>query len=185
LRFEINYIFVSFVKKQIVYPDFIPRVFAMTIDIAILLYVWVFITPVLNIATHQVFVYIFQDFFLLYSIDMSDAKAVAATIYHPAFSEYVSAPKFLAYFGYLLFVNTVFLGSYFITFWYKFGATPGKMAMKMKIVDANDYSKPPLCNLVKRFFGYITALIGMWSILFSRRGIALHDKIANTVVIKS
>jgi hypothetical protein len=77
------------------------------------------------------------------------------------------------------------MGAYFITFWRKFGATPGKMFLRMKIVDADTLERPSLRNLTKRFLGYITAIIGIWSIVFSKRSMAIHDKIANTIVIKS
>ena len=77
------------------------------------------------------------------------------------------------------------MGTYFVTFWKKFGATPGKMLLRMKIVDADTMESPSLRNLIKRFLGYITAIIGIWSIVFSKRSMAVHDKIANTIVIKS
>ncbi|CAN0568580.1 unnamed protein product, partial [Ectocarpus sp. 12 AP-2014] len=51
--------------------------------------------------------------------------------------------------------------------------------------DALPISTPTTFQLIKRFLGYITALIGIWTILFSKKGLALHDKIAGTVVIKS
>jgi uncharacterized RDD family membrane protein YckC len=77
------------------------------------------------------------------------------------------------------------MGVYFVFFWRKFGATPGKIIMRMRVVNAEDYSTPTTFQLIKRFLGYITALIGIWAILFSKKGLALHDKIAGTVVIKS
>jgi hypothetical protein len=55
----------------------------------------------------------------------------------------------------------------------------------MKIVDSENYSKPSLYRLIKRYFYYITAFIGIWSIAVSSRGQALHDKASRTVVIKS
>jgi hypothetical protein len=77
------------------------------------------------------------------------------------------------------------MGGYFVFFWRKFGATPGKMVMRMKIVDADDYSRPSVYRLCKRFCGYVTIIIGIFSIIISKNGRATHDKIANTVVIKS
>lgn len=74
---------------------------------------------------------------------------------------------------------------YFIGFWIYWSATPGKMIMHMKIVDENTLQQPTKWQLIKRFFGYLTALFGIWSIIFSKQRQALHDKIAKTVVIKS
>lgn len=57
--------------------------------------------------------------------------------------------------------------------------------MRMRIVNSEDYSAPTTFQLIKRFLGYITALIGIWTILFTKKGLALHDKIAGTIIIKS
>ena len=83
-------------------------------------------------------------------------------------------------------LTIILMGAYFVFFWHKFGATPGKMIMRMKIVDADDYSsKLSIYRCCKRFLGYITLLIGIFRMAFSKNGQASHDKMANTVVIKS
>ena len=169
-------------KKQIVYSKFIPRVFAMTIDLVILS---IILTPVMNLISTQIFIHTFQEFFILNNVDMTNTDDMAVAVRLPEFTEFVTASKFLTYTGIIFLINTFFMGIYFVTFWYKLGATPGKMLMRLKIVDADDYSKPSLSRCIKRFIGYITAIIGIWSMIFSKRGISLHDKIANTVVIKS
>jgi len=169
-------------QKQIIYPKFISRIFAMTIDIVILSIV---LTPIMNIISKYVFIYTFQGFFIQYGIDTSDSEAMILAVKMPEFTNYITASKFFTYSGSLFILNTVFMGVYFIIFWRKLGTTPGKMVMRMKIVDADDHSRPSTYNLIKRFCGYITAFIGIWSAVFSKRGITLHDKIANTVVIKS
>ncbi|MDP4832360.1 MAG: RDD family protein [Rickettsiaceae bacterium] len=169
-------------QKQIIYPKFIPRVFAMTIDIVILSLV---LAPVMDFLSRHMFIYVFNDFFILNAVDTANNDAVVLAVKSPEFTNYVTAARFFTYSGSLFLLNTIFMGAYFVILWRKFGTTPGKMAMRMKIVDADDYSRPSVYNLIKRFCGYITAFIGIWSIVFSKRGIALHDKLANTVVIKS
>lgn len=169
-------------KKQILYPKFIPRIFAMTIDLVILS---IALAPIMNIISQYVFVFTFQDYFLANGINTSDVDAMSVAVKTPEFMDQLSASKFLGYIITLFIINTSMMGAYFIIFWRKFCATPGKMIMRMKIVDADDYSTPSTYQLIKRFIGYVTALIGIWSILFSKRRTAMHDKIANTVVIKS
>lgn len=169
-------------KKQIIYPKFIPRIFAMIIDLVILS---VTLAPLMNIISQYVFVLHFQDFFHANGINTSDVEAMAAASKTPEFAEQITASKLITYIGSLFIVNTTFMGVYFVFFWRKFCATPGKIIMRMKIVNADDYKTPTTFQLIKRFFGYITALIGMWTILFSKKGLALHDKMAGTVVIKS
>jgi uncharacterized RDD family membrane protein YckC len=169
-------------KKQITYPKFIPRIFAMVIDLTILSIV---LAPLMNIISQNVMVFYFQDFFQANGIDTSSLESLSLATTTPEFAQYLTASKFFAYSGTLFIINTIFMGVYFVFFWRKFGATPGKIIMRMRVVNAEDYSTPTTFQLIKRFLGYITALIGIWTILFSKKGLALHDKIAGTVVIKS
>jgi uncharacterized RDD family membrane protein YckC len=74
-----------------------------------------------------------------------------------------------------------------ILFWRYRGATPGKMAIGAKIVDARSGAIPSTGRLVLRFFAYIASILplglGFLWIAFDRRKQAFHDKIARTVVI--
>lgn len=169
-------------KKQITYPRFIPRVFAMVIDLTILSIV---LTPLMNIISRNTLIFYFQDFFQANEIDTSSLEALSLATRMPEFAQYLTVSKFFAYSGTLFIINTTFMGVYFVFFWRKFCATPGKIIMRMRVVNAEDYSRPTTYQLIKRFLGYITALIGIWTILFTKKGLALHDKIAGTVVIKS
>jgi uncharacterized RDD family membrane protein YckC len=76
-----------------------------------------------------------------------------------------------------------------IGFWRYCGATPGKLALAVKIVDAASGQPPGTARLVLRFLGYfISALplyLGFLWIAIDRRKQGWHDKIAGTVVINS
>jgi uncharacterized RDD family membrane protein YckC len=76
-----------------------------------------------------------------------------------------------------------------IGFWRYCGATPGKIAVAVKIVDARTGEPPSLARLVLRFFAYfISALplyLGFLWIAVDRRKQGWHDKIARTIVINS
>ena len=77
---------------------------------------------------------------------------------------------------------------YTIGFWISQGATPGKMAVGIKIttVDGDDID---LGRALLRYVGYIASaiilLIGYLMIAFTREKRGLHDYIAGTVVIKT
>jgi uncharacterized RDD family membrane protein YckC len=75
-----------------------------------------------------------------------------------------------------------------IILWGKYGATPGKMMLGCKIVDAKTLAPPTYKQWIIRLLGYylsaIILFIGYLTPLFSRRNQALHDMIAGTVVIK-
>jgi len=74
-----------------------------------------------------------------------------------------------------------------ILFWRFRGATPGKMFLKAKIVNARDLGRPSTGQLTGRFFAYlisfIPACLGFLWIAFDKRKQGWHDKLAGTVVI--
>ena len=75
-----------------------------------------------------------------------------------------------------------------IGFWRYCGATPGKLAVGIKIVDAATGGAPTTMRLVIRLLCYfVSALpfyLGFVWAAFDRRKQGWHDKIAGTVVIQ-
>lgn len=71
--------------------------------------------------------------------------------------------------------------------WKLWSATPGKMILRMKVLDAN--TEQPMTNkqIILRSLGYIPAcaifFLGIFWISFNKRRQGWHDKIAGTVVI--
>jgi uncharacterized RDD family membrane protein YckC len=76
-----------------------------------------------------------------------------------------------------------------IGFWRYCGATPGKIALGIRIVDAVTGEPPSLGRLVLRLLGYFVSAmplyLGFLWALVDRRKQGWHDKIARTVVINS
>jgi uncharacterized RDD family membrane protein YckC len=72
-------------------------------------------------------------------------------------------------------------------FWHRFGATPGKITLSARIVDARSGGRPTLARLVIRYVAYIISaaplFLGFAWIAIDRRKQAWHDKIAGTRVI--
>ncbi|MDR5755378.1 RDD family protein [Caballeronia sp. LZ035] len=71
--------------------------------------------------------------------------------------------------------------------WAVWGTTPGKHVLKLRIVDADSGEPMTLHQSMLRTFGYLLtfAMFGagfLW-IWFNPRKQALHDRIANTVVV--
>ena len=74
-----------------------------------------------------------------------------------------------------------------IVFWRYRGATPGKMLISAKIVDAETLGTPSTGQLIGRYFAYIVScifMLGFIWIAFDRRKQGWHDKLAGTVVIQ-
>ena len=101
--------------------------------------------------------------------------------------DYYSSSSFLA--GNLISIifQVALYGVFFVLFWFKFSATPGKMLFRLKIVDADTYEKPSKTQFLIRFLGYIVALLpfgfGLFAAYFSPRVQGWQDKLANTVVV--
>lgn len=75
-----------------------------------------------------------------------------------------------------------------ILFWVYRQATPGKMAIGARIVDAKTGGKPSLGQLVGRYFGYfvssIPLLLGIIWVGIDSRKQGWHDMMAGTVVVR-
>ncbi|MBV8032523.1 MAG: RDD family protein [Betaproteobacteria bacterium] len=85
------------------------------------------------------------------------------------------------------FVLNVLLVIATLVFWRYRGATPGKMAISAKIVDAKTLGPAKTGQLVVRFFAYIVSSVplglGFLWIAIDRRKQGFHDKIAGTLVV--
>ena len=76
-----------------------------------------------------------------------------------------------------------------ITFWVYKSATPGKMAVSAKIVDAQTGGTPTTGQFIGRYFAYIVSAVplglGMIWVAFDKRKQGWHDKLAGTVVVRN
>jgi uncharacterized RDD family membrane protein YckC len=76
-----------------------------------------------------------------------------------------------------------------IIFWTYKAATPGKMALKLTIVDAKTGAQPSTGQLIGRYLGYYISILplflGIIWVGIDKRKQGWHDKLAGTVVIKS
>jgi len=75
-----------------------------------------------------------------------------------------------------------------IVFWMYKSATPGKMILGLRIVDANTGGKPGTGQFIGRYLGYYLSAIplglGLIWVGIDRRKQGWHDKLAGTVVIR-
>ena len=76
-----------------------------------------------------------------------------------------------------------------VLFWIYRQATPGKMAIGARIVDAYTGGQPSTKQLVIRYLGYyvssIPLFLGLIWVAFDPRKQGWHDKLAGTVVVRS
>ena len=76
-----------------------------------------------------------------------------------------------------------------VLFWISRQATPGKMAVGARIVDAKTGGKASTGQLLGRYAGYYVAaipiLLGLFWVAFDPRKQGWHDKLAGTVVVRN
>ncbi|MGI8738509.1 MAG: RDD family protein [Gammaproteobacteria bacterium] len=76
-----------------------------------------------------------------------------------------------------------------IAFWINRQATPGKMAISAKIVDAVSGNAPTNGQMIGRYFAYFISTIplclGFLWIAFDKKKQGWHDKLAGTVVVRT
>lgn len=75
-----------------------------------------------------------------------------------------------------------------VALWLRYGATPGKMVMSARIVDADTGAPLTPGACVIRYLGYLVSAlplcVGFLWIAFDRRKQGWHDKMANSVVVR-
>lgn len=188
---------VSAEEKQVQYGGFIARGCAMLIDMcfAILLMIPIFmlLNPLIyggENPQHQLQVLMIEAL-----------QAMQQQHITPSFSWIIAYilqdPRSYAYFitdGMLYRIlldqclQIAFFTIAFLLCWVRLSTTPGKMLLSLKIVDATTHAPLTPSQSVIRSLGYLLAAapvgLGFVWAAFDRRKQGLHDKLANTVVIK-
>ena len=76
-----------------------------------------------------------------------------------------------------------------VAFWVTKSATPGKLMLSMKVVDAKTGNTLTVGQAFGRYFGYFLSIIpfglGLIYVAFDDKKQGFHDKIADTVVIRN
>lgn len=86
-------------------------------------------------------------------------------------------------------VSWVFPAVATIVCWVNWQATPGKMAISARVVDANTGAKPSVGQYIGRYFGYFVSIIpiflGIIWVGLDQCKQGWHDKLAGTVVVRA
>ena len=86
------------------------------------------------------------------------------------------------------FTTWVFPAVAVIFFWMYYQATPGKMLVSAKLVDARGGGQPSLAQCVGRYLAYIPSTLffglGLIWVAFDARKQGWHDKLAGTLVVR-
>jgi uncharacterized RDD family membrane protein YckC len=126
--------------------------------------------------------------FIIDAIAISILTSIVLPFHNiPHFWNNVSAWYFFPLMAINNFLSTLITIAYPVVFWTWRGQTPGKMVMNIKVI-RTDGSNITLGYALLRYLGYIvcclTIGIGFLWIAFDARKQGLHDKIADTYVVK-
>lgn len=169
-------------QKQLLYPSLISRLFSTNIDFIIMFFVF---SPVVALCNKWLFIHKFKDFLVHHGINTKDNELLNKVFYSPEFTKYYSQFDIMSYIAMTTAFFLVLVAAYYIYFWHKFGWTPGKFILGFRVLDEATLGKLSIFACIKRLFGCAFFVIGIWSIPFTHKRQALHDKIANSVVVKS
>lgn len=101
--------------------------------------------------------------------------------------EYLDAQSWIQGFWDFL-LNYILPAIAVIVFWIYKSATPGKMALKLKIVDAKTGGKLSTGQCIGRYLAYYVSILplclGLIWVGIDKRKQGLHDKLAGTLVIR-
>lgn len=85
-------------------------------------------------------------------------------------------------------LSYVFPAVVVVAFWIRKAATPGKMAISARVVDAGTGRRPSTAQAVIRYLGYLLSAVplglGYLWVLWDPKRQGWHDKIAGTVVVR-
>ncbi len=169
-------------KKQLLYPSLIARLFSTNVDFVLMFFIF---SPILAFCNKWLFIYKFKSFMVHYGVNTKDNDLMNKVFYAPEFMQYYSQSEIMSYIAMTIVFFLFLVAVYYIYFWHKFGWTPGKLILGFRVLDAATLGKLSILACIKRLFGAAFFIIGIWSIPFTEKHQALHDKIANSIVVKS
>ncbi|MDX1975534.1 MAG: RDD family protein [Rickettsiales bacterium] len=171
-------------------PDVIPeiyagmnrRMFAATIDAALLA---IFVQPIMDFAFNRLYPKppLDWEYVRAKSQEFSDQNALGEWYLH-----YLYEMKIIDWWLVSGAIQMVILGAAILFCWHRWAATPGKVLLRMKIVDAQSLEPITMRQMALRLAGYVLSaiplLLGFFWIGFNKRRQGWHDKLAHTVVIR-
>lgn len=160
-------------KKQIIIPTFNKRIMALMIDLlipCIIIYFSIQLLSKLNV------IHLFdqKDLMIKNLENLKKSGDLGVKNYYTPDLKIVLINMAIDYFGF---------GIYLVYFWKKFSASPGKMIMRIKIVNYGDISKPSLKSLIIRYLCYPICFFNIFGFVTDKRKRFLHDVISGTIVV--
>lgn len=170
------------------YPSFQARIFATLIDTALATIISMMVISVLNTTASMGYHDSLPSAKLAKVINATPKKSADAPESNSE-DEYKQFIVTHGYKGIMLeqFIQIGLMGIATFIFWLKTHATPGKMLLSMKIVDAKTLKDPSIFQLIIRLCAYVISVVplglGIFYITCNKKRRAWHDIIAGTLVV--
>jgi uncharacterized RDD family membrane protein YckC len=172
--------------KQIIYASFFSRIFAALLDCFFLF----FLLPPFTVITNKL-IYkntMHPETFFKEKVASLPADTGLKTIFNEQFYNYFIESGVIYKASLDLLIQISLISVIVLFFWIKKQATPGKLIMKIRIVDQKSLKPITTHQSFVRFLSYFLAalpLFGGFIIMgFNPKKRGLHDFIAGTCVIK-
>lgn len=172
---------ISHSKKQILYPKIFNRVMATLLDMTLISLLLMKVLPYINL---YIFKYNFADILAKNNLNPLTPEDLNVLIRAEEFLNKIHPTDFIMASLELIFIQYILFSFYFIFCWVKYGTTLGKLLFKIKIQDYTTGQNPNFFRATIRYFGYLLVPFSIFS-CFSKEKRAIHDLLANTIVIKS
>lgn len=182
--------FINFTQKKDTIPTLTSRLFAAIIDCTIVI---IILYPIQNFILGLVYeVPPTTELSKILNSSAQETKLFSQFItnlqHNQKLRQFIAQGKFKIVIT-IQVLQLIVLASYVLFFWTKYQATPGKMLISAKIVDAKTNKKPTIMQCVTRLFSYtisiIPLFIGFLIVPFNKQRKAFHDLIANTKVVST
>jgi hypothetical protein len=168
-------------SKQISYPDFITRVFCTSLDLLIIAFLVTATDPIIR--KHSC-LFSLKEIIASNNLDSSNLPALEEFFSTYKFSSQNDAMALLLCKIITPISEIIMLIVYTLFFWFKWGQTPAKIIMRLKIVDKTTLQKPSKYQLIKRLAFTILYPLSILFSIVSRNKQSLHDLLSDTTVIK-
>ncbi len=181
---------ISFFGSKDTAPGFFKRGLALCIDLIIILMIT---APLSNMLVKVMYknelplTIIYRAIPQVYETNETLSSVIQKIFNRPEVKEYFAKEYVLLKTLIDQLMQLTILIAYFLIFWHKFQASPGKLILKLKIVDEATMEKPTFLQLILRIMGIVISLpllgIGFIMCIFNKEKRCLHDFMAKTKVI--
>jgi uncharacterized RDD family membrane protein YckC len=168
------------INPTISYVGLFPRLLSTMVDLFIIA---IIVSYPMKWISLKIFTLYLYPYIAEAGVSVTSTNEVIELLLQPSFVSKIAFSTFVKIYLSILSIQVLFASIYFISFWTKFGCTPGKYIFKQRVLREKDMKNLSIIDSIYRLIGTITFLFSLWSIIFTTKKKAIHDIFAGSVVI--